>query len=45
MSALAAPKAFEDARALAPQLDRALLGVDVVIESSCFCRMGEARTR
>ncbi len=30
----------EDAQALMPQLDRALAGADVAIESSCFCRMG-----
>jgi tetratricopeptide (TPR) repeat protein len=35
----------EEAEALAPQLARALAGADVAIESSCFCRMGEARTR
>jgi tetratricopeptide (TPR) repeat protein len=35
----------EEAQALAPQLDRALARADVAIESSCFCRMGEARSR
>jgi tetratricopeptide (TPR) repeat protein len=30
----------EDAKALARQLDRALAGADVAIESSCFCRTG-----
>ncbi len=30
----------EDARALAPQLDRAMAQADVAIESSCFCRVG-----
>jgi tetratricopeptide (TPR) repeat protein len=34
----------EDAQALAPQLERALAGADVAIDSSCFCRRGEART-
>jgi tetratricopeptide (TPR) repeat protein len=30
---------IDEARALRPQLDRAMAGADVAIESSCFCRV------